>query len=72
MNPLMANVSLMTFCYSKRVAETEKRANSVQIKNGLFAIRSFSTNYTGKMHAWKACSRQNWLAGSNPVLSAEI
>ena len=24
-----------------------------------------------KRHAWKACSRQNWLAGSNPVLSAE-
>ena len=23
-----------------------------------------------KRHAWKACSRQNWLAGSNPVLSA--
>ena len=25
-----------------------------------------------KRHAWKACSRQNWLAGSNPVLSAKI
>ena len=25
-----------------------------------------------KRHAWKACSRQNWLAGSNPVLSALI
>ena len=25
-----------------------------------------------KRHAWKACSRQNWLAGSNPVLSAGI
>ena len=25
-----------------------------------------------KRHAWKACSRQNWLAGSNPVLSANI
>ena len=25
-----------------------------------------------KRHAWKACSRQNWLAGSNPVLSAIV
>ena len=25
-----------------------------------------------KRHAWKACSRQNWLAGSNPVLSARV
>ncbi len=25
-----------------------------------------------KRHAWKACSRQNWLAGSNPVLSALV
>ena len=25
-----------------------------------------------KRHAWKACSRQNWLAGSNPVLSARL
>ena len=24
-----------------------------------------------KRHAWKACSRQNRLAGSNPVLSAK-
>ena len=24
-----------------------------------------------KRHAWKACSRQNRLAGSNPVLSAQ-
>ena len=23
-----------------------------------------------KRHAWKACNRQNWFAGSNPVLSA--
>ncbi len=22
------------------------------------------------VYVWKACSRQNWLAGSNPVLSA--
>ena len=25
-----------------------------------------------KRHAWKACSRQNRLAGSNPVLSAKM
>ena len=24
-----------------------------------------------KRHAWKACNRQNWFAGSNPVLSAK-
>ena len=23
------------------------------------------------LNNWKACSRQNWLAGSNPVLSAK-
>ena len=23
------------------------------------------------LYNWKACSRQNWLAGSNPVLSAD-
>ena len=39
-------------------------------------ILAVPTNSTGevlewlKRHAWKACSRQNWLAGSNPVLSA--
>ena len=41
-------------------------------------ILAVPTNSTGevlewlKRHAWKACSRQNWLAGSNPVLSAGI
>ena len=36
----------------------------------------FTTNPFGKVlewlkrHAWKACNRQNWFAGSNPVLSA--
>ena len=25
-----------------------------------------------KRHAWKACNRQNWFAGSNPVLSASF
>ena len=41
-------------------------------------VLAISTNSTGevlewlKRHAWKACSRQNWLAGSNPVLSAGI
>ncbi len=39
-------------------------------------VLAISTKSTGevlewlKRHAWKACSRQNWLAGSNPVLSA--
>ena len=39
----------------------------------IFAIQMKSTGEVLewlKRHAWKACSRQNWLAGSNPVLSA--
>ena len=40
----------------------------------IFAIQMKSTGEVLewlKRHAWKACNRQNWFAGSNPVLSAE-
>ena len=52
------------------VFETEKTANTPQIKLSTLWNDYESRDYNKNMHVWKACNRQNRFAGSNPVLSA--
>jgi len=46
---------------------------AVQVNNNKLIENKEVTGITCTrvLNNWKACSRQNWLAGSNPVLSAE-
>lgn len=51
------------------------RAKNLQIackyQSKFFAVRLNKGGSGLLRHVWKACSRQNRLAGSNPVLSAD-
>ena len=51
-------------------ASPQQRASSLPSACTDFVIHFGEVLEWLKRHAWKACSRQNWLAGSNPVLSA--
>ena len=62
-------------CHSKKNNHFSRKIIAVLEIIATFA-RDYQINPIGevlewlKRHAWKACSRQNRLAGSNPVLSA--
>ena len=63
-------------CHSKKNNHFSRKIIAVLEIIATFA-RDYQINPIGevlewlKRHAWKACSRQNRLAGSNPVLSAQ-